>query len=654
VSGWQVPSKVRLGMSKAEPNDISIEEELMGDELAPGTKLSQENYTIVEHLKSGGFGITYLALDTLGRKVVIKECFPSGMCTRPSRAVRPRSRAYTANVSNLIDKFVAEAHSLAKVSHPNIVNVHQIFKENDTAYMALDYVEGKDLLEVMEDPTTALTPADVRSILLKLLDAIGLVHEKGLLHRDISPDNILIDLKRNPVLIDFGAAREQEPSPDRAASTLHVVKDGYSPQELYISGGDQGPWSDLYSLAASFYHVIAKEAPPNSQARLSALATQSEDPCVPLVGRIAGYDKTFLAAIDKAMSVLPKERMQSAQQWVSMISDAEGGKVLRLPMAEPARSRPLQSRVATLEVDTTRKPMNPMALVGGIAAIAMVAGGVYFAMPKTETADVTRVTAGSAATEAAPEAPTVGPTEAAPPTADPAPEATAPTPTETAEVAPEPAVEEPAAVAEPAAEPTVAEPTVAEPTAPVEVALVATEWTVELPFAPADGRPTEIGNTTGPVPDWVAPGVQIVAIGGTEIKSIDDIAGILQQSADPGVAASVAVTLTTVPAEGAEPVDQSIELAIVHEVALKTGTKFRARSVNGAWLTEVMALPSGYEGDLRVGDLVVGDVNTGAKLEGPTALADLIQAAIAAGADTTTLAVQRGGQMWVVPVLLPK
>ncbi|NJM83469.1 MAG: serine/threonine protein kinase [Tabrizicola sp.] len=224
-------------MTNADQREDDGLPELPGEELATGTQLSNGTYTIVRHLKTGGFGMTYLAHDTLGRKVVIKECFPSGMCARSSQAVRARSRIYAPNFSNLVEKFVVEAHSLAKVSHPNIVNVHQVFKENETAYMALDYVEGHDLLEVMGQASLALTPAGVRSTLLKLLDAVGAVHEKGLLHRDISPDNILMDSRSNPILIDFGAARELERSAERAASTLHVVKDGYSPQELYLPGG---------------------------------------------------------------------------------------------------------------------------------------------------------------------------------------------------------------------------------------------------------------------------------------------------------------------------------------------------------------------------------------------------------------------------------
>ncbi|HLQ19739.1 MAG TPA: serine/threonine-protein kinase, partial [Tabrizicola sp.] len=374
------------------------------DELPAGTKLSNGTYTIVKHLKSGGFGITYLATDTLGRKVVIKECFPSGICKRASQMVKARSRIYVPNVASLIDRFVVEAHSLARLSHPNIVKVHQVFKENETAYMALDYVEGHDLLDVMANSSLALTPAGVRSTLVKLLDAVGTVHETGLLHRDISPDNILIDSKRNPVLIDFGAAREQDRSATSAASTLHVVKDGYSPQELYLSGGgDQGPWSDLYSLAASFYHVVSGEPPANSQARLAALASNTDDPVVPLAGRFDDYDDAFLAAIDKAMSVLPKQRMQSARQWLSAING--GSDDLEASKPEPSRVVTPMTRVTRLEADAARKKIGPLAILGGVAVVALVVTGVFLAMPDgSGSGSVTKTAAigkASAATTAA-------------------------------------------------------------------------------------------------------------------------------------------------------------------------------------------------------------------------------------------------------------
>lgn len=290
--------------------------------LAEGTVLLNGQYTIERYLSSGGFGITYLARDSLDRLVVIKECYPEALCMRSQQSVKARTTAHQGEFGSLIAMFVREARNLAQLRHPNIVGVHQVFENHGTAYMALDLVEGQDLLMMLDHAETPLTPGKIKKLLLKLLDAMAAVHDNDMLHRDISPDNILVDVWGNPVLIDFGAAREQASKKSRAVSQLMVVKDGYSPQEFYISGSRQGPFSDIYSLAATFYHLITGEAPVDSQTRMAALAAQQPDPCLPLAGQMKGYDPAFLTALDQAMAVFPPDRIQSARDWVTMI-DAE-------------------------------------------------------------------------------------------------------------------------------------------------------------------------------------------------------------------------------------------------------------------------------------------------------------------------------------------
>jgi serine/threonine protein kinase len=291
------------------------------DELKPGTKLLRGQYTIEKFLNAGGFGQTYLARDSLDRPVVIKECFPGTLCSRSDVVVRPRSRSHQDEFRLIVRLFMQEARRLARVQHPNIVGVHQVFEDNDTAYMALDYIDGEDLLEIVEKNSTALSAQQICEMLKKLLHAIGCVHENSLLHRDISPDNILLDQLGNPILIDFGAARERASRASRVLSALQVVKDGYSPQEFYLAGGHQGPASDLYALGATFYHLLVGQAPPNSQLRLATLASKHADPYLPLAGRLPGYTDEFLAAIDKAMAVLPQDRHQSAQEWLDCIEE---------------------------------------------------------------------------------------------------------------------------------------------------------------------------------------------------------------------------------------------------------------------------------------------------------------------------------------------
>lgn len=290
--------------------------------LPVGTNLSGDQFTITSRLSAGGFGITYRAQDNfLGRTVVIKECFADDFCIRSDKQVLARNQASEKNFRSIVDMFIREARSLAKLRHPNIVGVHRAFEENGTAYMALDLIVGHDLDNILEVNSTRLPPSGVKDMLLRLLDAVETIHDLDLLHRDISPDNIMIDNDGNPVLIDFGAARGDASRRTRAISSLLVVKDGYSPQELYVAGSIQTPSSDLYALAATFYHVLSGEAPPNSQIRTMEIAGQNPDPCVPLAGRINGYEPAFLEAIDKAMQPLPRDRLQSAGEWLDLIAD---------------------------------------------------------------------------------------------------------------------------------------------------------------------------------------------------------------------------------------------------------------------------------------------------------------------------------------------
>ncbi|WP_333818117.1 serine/threonine-protein kinase [Tabrizicola sp.] len=290
-----------------------------GDELLPGTTLFHGQYRIIRFINSGGFGITYLAKDSLDRDVVIKECFSSTFCRRTETRVRARSQGTREHMSKIVKAFLNEARSLASLNHPNIVGVHQVFEANDTAYMVLDYIRGHDLLEIIEDRRTTLSPDQIVAIAAKLVSAIDYIHSNGLLHCDISPDNIFINQDGEPILIDFGAARRGASGAAQKYSGLSVVKDGYSPHELYAPGGNSGPWSDIYSLAASLHHLITGIAPENCQSRLSAKAEKRPDPLKPLAGTVAGYPRGFLESIDMAMAVLPTARFQTTHAWAQAL-----------------------------------------------------------------------------------------------------------------------------------------------------------------------------------------------------------------------------------------------------------------------------------------------------------------------------------------------
>ncbi|EBA12760.1 serine/threonine protein kinase [Roseobacter sp. CCS2] len=336
--------------------DASQTYDQQGQGLPANLELLGGKFKIDRQIGAGGFGITYIAQDTfLERAVVIKECFPESICMRFGNRVTVNAPSHEAQYRKIVDMFMREARSLARLRHPNIVSVHQAFEENGTAYMVLDLFEGRDLLDAIEDDNDTLKPDQIRDILLKVLDAIDLVHSNDLLHRDISPDNILLDKWGTPALIDFGAAREDASQKTGAVSTMLVVKDGYSPHEFYVSGGIQGPCSDLYALAATMYHLISGKAPPVSQTRVAALADLNDDPYEPLSGNFPQYEPAFLEAIDKAMSVPPKDRIQSAKDWLALIAQ-ESKKPKKVQFPE---NKHLTKTISEL-IEETNKHVTPV------------------------------------------------------------------------------------------------------------------------------------------------------------------------------------------------------------------------------------------------------------------------------------------------------
>jgi serine/threonine protein kinase len=338
-SPTQISNQLEVQLGRVDPDDFA-------DELKPGTQLLGGHYTIIGFLNSGGFGITYLAKDTVDRTVVIKECFPNALCRRSAVVVRARSRKHQGELRSFVDCFVEEAKSLARLVHPNIVGVHQVFEDNDTAYMAIDFINGRDLHDILDSTDQPFTPAETVILLKKMLSAVEFIHQVGILHRDISPDNILIDKTGNPILIDFGAASEQAARSTRVLTGRRVIKEGYSPQEFYLVGAEQSPSSDLYSLGSTFHHVIAGKAPPESQRRLAQVAEGEPDPYEPLAGRFEGYPKGFLETIDQAVRVLPKDRIQSAGDWLERIRLSEAGILTTEAETAAAEAPPAQAAKA--------------------------------------------------------------------------------------------------------------------------------------------------------------------------------------------------------------------------------------------------------------------------------------------------------------------
>ena len=278
--------------------------------LKNGTELVGD-YRIERVLGAGGFGITYLAEeDALDRKVTIKEYFPSDFAARTSTSdAAPRSQDCASDYRWGLDRFIEEAQTLARFSHPNIVRVYRYFKANNTAYMVLHFEEGQSLKAWLKGLGRAPRQKELDAIVAPLLDALELIHKQDFLHRDIAPDNIIIRKDGSPVLIDFGSARGEILAHSKTVSAL--VKPGYSPYEQYAeTSRQQGPWTDIYALAATLYHAVTGKRPLDSPSRMV-----KDELVAARDAALSSYRVGFLKAIDHALTLQIEGRPQSIAAW---------------------------------------------------------------------------------------------------------------------------------------------------------------------------------------------------------------------------------------------------------------------------------------------------------------------------------------------------
>lgn len=288
-------------------------------ELTAGTRLLGGLYQIEEPLQQGGFALTYVARDSLDRHVVIKECFPAEICERKNGRVQARAASVEAQFNAVKAQFLREARGVAGLKHPHVVAVHQVFEENNTAYMALDYVAGMDLISVLEDEPERLNAAFIETTLAGTLKALRHIHSNGILHRDIAPDNIRVDGSDRITLIDFGAAGARGSKSGASDGSVPSVKDGYSPPEFYRVGEMQDFSSDLYSLGATFHHLITGEVPPDGPSRRAAREAGAPDPYTPLATGAWACGFHVLVSIDRALSLSREARPQSADLWLELL-----------------------------------------------------------------------------------------------------------------------------------------------------------------------------------------------------------------------------------------------------------------------------------------------------------------------------------------------
>ncbi|SIT35742.1 Serine/threonine protein kinase [Paraburkholderia piptadeniae] len=289
--------------------------------LAIGTRVAE--FEIKGLIGEGGFGIVYLAYDTqLGRNVALKEYMPAALASRGNNAeVTVRSERHEETFRAGLKSFVNEARLLAQFDHHSLVKVYRFWEANGTAYMVMPYYEGQTLRDTLRAMSSPPDEAWLRALLTPLLSALGVMHAAQCYHRDIAPDNILL-LKGSgrPLLLDFGAARRV--IGDMTQALTVILKPGYAPVEQYaeVPTLKQGPWTDIYALAAVVYFAIVGKTPPPSVGRMMS------DSYVPLATLAADrYSPAFVQTIDNALAVRPEERPQSVQTFATGLGLALGG-----------------------------------------------------------------------------------------------------------------------------------------------------------------------------------------------------------------------------------------------------------------------------------------------------------------------------------------
>jgi serine/threonine protein kinase len=340
-----------------------------GNALPAGTSLGE--FEVCGVLGEGGFGIVYTAQDhSLQRRVALKEYMPSALAARNGQSqVQVRSERYRETFEIGLRSFVNEARLLAQFDHPSLVKVYRFWEANGTAYMVMPLYEGVTLKDKLKQMSTPPDEAWLMSILAPLTEALAVIHAESCYHRDIAPDNvILLAGSERPLLLDFGAARRV--ISDMTQALTVILKPGFAPVEQYAEVPDmkQGPWTDIYALAATMHYAITGKTPPPAVGRLM------DDTYRPLSVCAAGrYSEGFLRALDNALRVRPIDRTASID-----------GLRNELGLA-PAMSHPAPAAAtAPAPLSTVRQAVAPArktaTLVVAAVATLVVGGGVasYF------------------------------------------------------------------------------------------------------------------------------------------------------------------------------------------------------------------------------------------------------------------------------------
>lgn len=276
--------------------------------LPPGTCL-HDTYRIRKTIGAGGFGITYMSvrMDT-GQVIAIKEYFPSSFAVRNRQegvfTLQPFPDKNTEMFQKGRQRFLNEAKILKSFPDlESIVSVYDLFEENGTVYLVMEYIDGLTLSQYIHENST-LTFPEIAELMVPVIHSLSKIHETGLLHRDISPDNLILGIDNRLHLIDFGAASHDI---SKTAKNTVILKAGYAPPEQYIPNGKTGAWTDIYAICATMYFALTGKTPTEAMTRLD-----SDSPLIPeLQNQLLPWQRAIL---EKGLKLRPSDRFQTAEE----------------------------------------------------------------------------------------------------------------------------------------------------------------------------------------------------------------------------------------------------------------------------------------------------------------------------------------------------
>jgi serine/threonine protein kinase len=302
--------------------------------LPPDTLIG--GYRIVRKLAAGGFGVVYLAVDTEGQQVAVKEYLPSSLATRKPGELLPQVLPEKLSLYRLgLKSFFEEGRALAQISHASVVSVRNFFRENETVYMVMNYLEGASLQEFIITARElkkkkVFRESTIRSLYDEILRGLRIVHQHKMLHLDIKPANIFVTDDNRSVLIDFGAAREVLSKEGNFIRPMYTP--GFAAPEMYRRDSSMGPWTDIYAIGACIYASMQGYPPNDSPQRLE------KDRLSLALSRLRGvYSDNLIEVVEWCMSLDPLSRPQSVFALQKELSRETELSYTKLTVAEKMR-----------------------------------------------------------------------------------------------------------------------------------------------------------------------------------------------------------------------------------------------------------------------------------------------------------------------------